>query len=217
MPLFGPFWKYQAEIWPRICPFLLGLFWVTRQHCAHRCTNIDTDLKFALLRFQINSQIRVPNYKTLMKSLYRNLTAIELLHFISPFGEKSGSSTSADYLLAELSYKLTLFSLCGRTFGHLATSKGGAAHRTLLLQSYAVRGHLAGADGRVHPPEPQSLSGGRPGQGSFRQTGTHIQAGLRIRIRIGSRFNRVSGSGSVFGIRIRIQEGKNDSQKLKKI
>jgi hypothetical protein len=33
-------------------------------------------------------------------------------------------------------------------------------------------------------------------------------AGFRIRIRIGSGFNRVSGSG--FGIRIRIQEGKND-------
>jgi hypothetical protein len=35
--------------------------------------------------------------------------------------------------------------------------------------------------------------------------------GLRIRIQIVSGFNRVSGSG--FGIRIRIQEGKNDSQK----
>jgi hypothetical protein len=31
-------------------------------------------------------------------------------------------------------------------------------------------------------------------------------------IRIGSVFNRASGSGSVFGIRIRIQEGKNDPQ-----
>ncbi len=30
---------------------------------------------------------------------------------------------------------------------------------------------------------------------------------------IGSRFNRVCGSGSGFGIRIRIQEGKNDPQK----
>jgi hypothetical protein len=41
------------------------------------------------------------------------------------------------------------------------------------------------------------------------------EAGFRIRIRIGSVFNRVSGSGSVFGIRfrIRIQEGKNDPQK----
>jgi hypothetical protein len=29
----------------------------------------------------------------------------------------------------------------------------------------------------------------------------------------GSGFNQVSGSGSVFGIRIRIQEGKNDPQK----
>jgi hypothetical protein len=29
----------------------------------------------------------------------------------------------------------------------------------------------------------------------------------------GSGFNRVCGSGSVFGIRIRIQEGKNDPQK----
>jgi hypothetical protein len=37
------------------------------------------------------------------------------------------------------------------------------------------------------------------------------QAGLRIRIRIGSGINRVNGSG--FGIRIRIQEGKNDPQK----
>ncbi len=92
------------------------------------------------------------------------------------------------------------FSLCGRNFGHLATSKGGAAHRTLLLQSHALRGHLAGADGRVHPPEPQPLSGGRPGQGGFRQTGTlhthtsrvadpdpiwiRIQSGQWIRIRI---------------------------------
>jgi hypothetical protein len=37
--------------------------------------------------------------------------------------------------------------------------------------------------------------------------------GLWIRIRIGSVFNWVCGSGSVFGIRIRIQEGKNDPQK----
>jgi hypothetical protein len=29
-------------------------------------------------------------------------------------------------------------------------------------------------------------------------------------------FNQVSGSGSVFGIRIRIQEGKNDPHKKKK-
>ncbi len=35
--------------------------------------------------------------------------------------------------------------------------------------------------------------------------------GFRIRIRIGSGFNRASGSG--FGIRIRIQEGRNDPQK----
>ncbi len=44
--------------------------------------------------------------------------------------------------------------------------------------------------------------------------------GFRIRICIGSGFNQVSGSGSglgpLFGIRIRIQEGKNDSQKKKK-
>jgi hypothetical protein len=33
---------------------------------------------------------------------------------------------------------------------------------------------------------------------------------IRIRIRIGSVFNWKRGSGSVFGIRIRIQEGKND-------
>jgi hypothetical protein len=32
-----------------------------------------------------------------------------------------------------------------------------------------------------------------------------LSAGLRIRIPIGSGFNEVSGSGSVFGIRIRIQ------------
>ncbi len=38
-----------------------------------------------------------------------------------------------------------------------------------------------------------------------------FSVGLRIRIRIGSRFNRVSGSGSGFGIRI--QESKNDPQK----
>ncbi len=37
------------------------------------------------------------------------------------------------------------------------------------------------------------------------------QSGLWIRIRIGSVFNWVCGS--VFGIRIRIQEGKNDPQK----
>jgi hypothetical protein len=37
--------------------------------------------------------------------------------------------------------------------------------------------------------------------------------GLRIRIRIESEFNRVSGSGSGFGIRIWIQEGKNEPQK----
>jgi hypothetical protein len=38
---------------------------------------------------------------------------------------------------------------------------------------------------------------------------------FRIWIRIGSVFNRASGSGSgsVFVIRIRIQEGKNDPQK----
>jgi hypothetical protein len=36
-----------------------------------------------------------------------------------------------------------------------------------------------------------------------------LQAGLWIRIRIGSVFNRVCGSG----IRIRIQECKNDPQK----
>ncbi len=44
--------------------------------------------------------------------------------------------------------------------------------------------------------------------------------GFQIRIWIGSVFNRASGSGSVFGIRIwvriRIQEGKNDPQKEKK-
>ncbi len=44
-----------------------------------------------------------------------------------------------------------------------------------------------------------------------------FQPGLRIGIRIRSWFYRVSGSGSVFGIRIRIQEGKNDPQKFKKI
>jgi hypothetical protein len=33
------------------------------------------------------------------------------------------------------------------------------------------------------------------------------------RIRIGSGFNQVSGSGSVIGNRIRIQEGKNAPQK----
>jgi hypothetical protein len=44
-----------------------------------------------------------------------------------------------------------------------------------------------------------------------------LSPGLWIRIRIGSLFNRVCGSGSVFGIRIRIQEGKNDPQKKKKM
>jgi hypothetical protein len=37
-----------------------------------------------------------------------------------------------------------------------------------------------------------------------------IEPGLRIRIRI------PIGSGSVFGIRIQIQEGKNDPQKVEK-
>ncbi len=106
-----------------------------------------------------------------------------------------------------------IFSLCGRNFGNLATSKRGAAHWTLLLQSHAVRGHLAGADGRVHPPEPQSLSGGRPGQGGFRQTGT-----------LHTHTSRVADpdpnwiwihSGQCIRTRIRIQEGKNDPQKLK--
>jgi hypothetical protein len=36
-----------------------------------------------------------------------------------------------------------------------------------------------------------------------------------VAFRIGSGFNQVSGSG--YGIRIRIQEGKNDPQKLKKV
>jgi hypothetical protein len=40
-----------------------------------------------------------------------------------------------------------------------------------------------------------------------------FQPGLQIRIQIRSGFKQVSGSGSVFGIRIRIQEGKNDLQK----
>ena len=43
-----------------------------------------------------------------------------------------------------------------------------------------------------------------------RALGTRV---FRIRIRIGSEFNQVSGSGSVFGIRIRIQEGKNVPQR----
>jgi hypothetical protein len=43
------------------------------------------------------------------------------------------------------------------------------------------------------------------------------EAGFRLRRRIGSGFNQVTGSGSVFGIRIKIQEGKNDPQKKKKI
>jgi hypothetical protein len=39
-----------------------------------------------------------------------------------------------------------------------------------------------------------------------------IQSVLWIRIRIGSGFNGVAGSGSGFAIWIRIQEGKNDAQ-----
>jgi hypothetical protein len=42
-----------------------------------------------------------------------------------------------------------------------------------------------------------------------------MNTGLRIRIRIESRIIQVSGSGSVFGIRI--QEGKNDHKYKKKI
>jgi hypothetical protein len=37
--------------------------------------------------------------------------------------------------------------------------------------------------------------------------------GLQIRIRVGSGFSRVSGSGFGKRIQIRIQEGKNDPQK----
>ncbi len=46
----------------------------------------------------------------------------------------------------------------------------------------------------------------------------YIGSGFRIRIRIGSLFNQVSGSGSgsLFGIWIGINGGKNDPQKLKK-
>jgi hypothetical protein len=59
-------------------------------------------------------------------------------------------------------------------------------------------------------------NGSAPG-GRIQRESAGLQAGFRIRIRIsiGSGFNRVSGSGSVFGIRI--QEGKNhDKQKKKK-
>jgi hypothetical protein len=42
------------------------------------------------------------------------------------------------------------------------------------------------------------------------------KAGLRIRIRIGSEFYHVSGSGSVFGIRIWIQEAKMINKSRKK-
>ncbi len=48
-----------------------------------------------------------------------------------------------------------------------------------------------------------------PGSG----TGSVLDPGLWIRIRIGSVFNWVCGSGSVFGIRIRIQKGKKAPQK----
>jgi hypothetical protein len=51
-------------------------------------------------------------------------------------------------------------------------------------------------------------------EGSSGDVKKEEKAGCRIRI--GSGFSRVSGSGSVFGIRIRIQEGKNDPQKQKK-
>jgi hypothetical protein len=62
-------------------------------------------------------------------------------------------------------------------------------------------------------------------QKSIKQTtNNHIKVpfftykkGVRIRIRIGTGFNQVRGSGSVFGIRIRIQEGKNDPQKYNKV
>ncbi len=43
-----------------------------------------------------------------------------------------------------------------------------------------------------------------------------VLPGLRIRLSIGSGFNRVLGSGSVFRIRIPIQEGKTDPQKSNK-
>jgi hypothetical protein len=48
-------------------------------------------------------------------------------------------------------------------------------------------------------------------EGSSGDVKKEEKAGCRFRM--GSGLNRVSGSGSVFGIRIRIQEGKNDPQK----
>jgi hypothetical protein len=41
----------------------------------------------------------------------------------------------------------------------------------------------------------------------------YLKSELRIRIRIGSGLNRVSGFASGFGSWIRIQEGKSDPQK----
>jgi hypothetical protein len=71
--------------------------------------------------------------------------------------------------------------------------------------------------GGPHPGDLQALreQAARHDHGEDRNQGTGLPIipglRIRIRIRIGSGFNRVSGSGSVFGIRI--QEGKNDPQK----
>ncbi len=65
---------------------------------------------------------------------------------------------------------------------------------------------------------PTSAASCRPPQTPLMVRGFFQGCGS-IRILIGSGFNRVSGSGSgsVFGIRFRIQEGKNDPQKKKKL
>jgi hypothetical protein len=49
--------------------------------------------------------------------------------------------------------------------------------------------------------------------GAYYQVTETLKSRVADPIRIGSGFNRVCGSGSGFGIRIRIQEGKNDPQK----
>jgi hypothetical protein len=61
-------------------------------------------------------------------------------------------------------------------------------------------------------PSPAEFLGKRP-YTELANRCSSLNLGFRIRIRIGSGFNQVSGSGSVFGIRIRIQEDKNDPQK----
>jgi hypothetical protein len=76
-------------------------------------------------------------------------------------------------------------------------------------------GHCDGCEARL-PDDPHPRTYGLQGfHLYFMSIREHLLADQMpgLRIRIGSGFNRVSGSVSGFGIRIRIQEGNNDPQK----